>query len=321
MTVPMREGQRKSGSRGAGASPKRKPSGRRKPSQKRNAPGRFATELVGRVGELRLDYAKPDRRTIIAHSYFTTPWKLLPPIYLDDTGAAYTLLVNPSGGLVGGDHLSIDMSLDRDAHVMISSPSANRVYRTEGKVSEQHVNITVGPGAILEWLPEHTIPFAGSRFRQILHATLAPGATLLLWDAVASGRIARGERWAFTDLENEIRITTASGSSLLERYVLDPATDLGCVGLAEEWNYVASFYVVNDAVASEVWSGLESKIAAILDTRPGEVLGGVSTPPVPGIAVKVLVRTAPDLTAMLDALWAAVREGLWNLPPVSLRKY
>jgi len=277
--------------------------------------------LVGRVGELRLDYAKREHRTIIAHSYFTTPWKLLPPIYLDDTGAAYTLLVNPSGGLVGGDHLSIDMSLDRDAHVLISSPSANRVYRTENKVSEQHIDITVGPGAVLEWLPEHTIPFAGSRFRQTLQATLAPGATLLLWDAVSSGRIASGERWVFTDLENCIQITTASGSSLLERYVLDPSTDFGRVGLAEEWNYVASFHVVNDTTSSEVWTGLESKIAEILDARPGEVLGGVSTPSVPGLAVKVLTRTAPDLNAILDALWAAVRKGLWNLPPVSLRKY
>jgi urease accessory protein len=291
------------------------------PSLKKKGPGRFETESVGRVGELKLAYTKRDHRTIISRAYFTTPWKLLPPIYLDDTGAAYTLLVNPSGGLVGGDHLSIDMNVEQDAHVLISAPSANRVYRTEGKVSEQHVNITVGSGAVLEWFPEHTIPFAGSRFRQTLQATLASGATLLLWDAVASGRIARGERWAFTDLENDIRITTASGSSLLERYVLDPSTDLGRVGLAEEWNYVASFYVVNDAMASEVWSRLESKIAAILDARPGEVLGGVSTPPVPGLAVKVLTRTAPDLTAMLDALWAAVREGLWNLPPVSLRKY
>lgn len=277
--------------------------------------------MVGRVGELKLDYAKREHRTIIAHSYFTTPWKLLPPIYLDDTGAAYTLLVNPSGGLVGGDHLSIDMNVEQDAHVLISSPSANRIYRTEGKASEQHVNIMVGPGAVLEWVPEHTIPFAGSRFRQTLHTTLAPGATLLLWDAVASGRIARGERWAFTDLENEIRVTTASGGSLLERYVLDSTTDLGAVGLAEEWNYVASLYVVNDATASEVWSGLESKIAAILDTRPREVLGGVSAAPIPGLAVKVLARTAPDLNAMLDALWAAARERLWNLPPVSLRKY
>jgi len=300
---------------------KRNTSQKRSPSGTRNTAPSFSTESVGRVGELRLNYAKPDRRTIIAHSYFTTPWKLLPPIYLDDTGAAYTLLVNPSGGLVGGDHLSIDMSLDRDAHVLISSPSANRVYRTEGKASEQHINITVGPGAVLEWLPEHTIPFAGSRFRQTLRATLAAGATLLLWDAVASGRIAREERWAFTDLENEIRITTASGSSLLERYVLDPATDLGSVGLAEEWNYVASFYVVNDAVAPEIWNRLESKIAPVLDERDGQVLGGVSTPPVPGLAIKLLTRTAPDLTYMLDTLWATIREELLNLPPVSLRKY
>ncbi len=307
--------QRKRASRKASASP------RRTTSRRRNTPGRFATELVGRVGELKLKYAKLERKTVIAHSYFTTPWKLLPPIYLDDTGAAYTLLVNPSGGLVGGDCLTIDMSLDRDAHVLISAPSANRVYRTEGKVSEQHINITVGSGAVLEWLPEHTIPFAGSRFRQTLQAHLEPGAAIVLWDAIASGRIARGERWAFTDLENEIRITTASGGSLVERYILDPATDLGRVGLAEEWDYVASLYIVNDAMSSDVWRRLEGKVASMLDQKPGQVLGGVSTPAIPGVAIKLLTRTAPDLTHMLDALWATVREELWNLPPVSLRKY
>ncbi len=319
--MPIRERQQKRTSRKVSTSLKRKPSGKRKSSPTKIGPAPFETEFVGRVGKLRLTYAKRDHRTIISHAYFTTPWKLLPPIYLDDTGAAYTLLVNPSGGLVGGDHLSIDMTVGQDAHVLISAPSANRVYRTEGTASEQHVNITVGPGAVLEWFPEHTIPFAGSRFRQTLQATLAPGATLLLWDAVASGRIARGERWAFTDLENDIRITTASGSTLLERYVLDPSTDLGRVGLAEEWNYVASLYVVNDATSTEVWTKLESTIATILDTRPGEVLGGVSAGPVPGLAVKILARTAPDLNAILDALWAAAREGLRNLPPVSLRKY
>jgi urease accessory protein len=279
------------------------------------------TESVGHFGQLRLEYAKRDRRTVLTRSYCTTPWHLLPPIYLDETGAAYTLLVNPSGGLVGGDRLTIDMRLHKEAHVLISAPSANRVYRSEGAVSAQEVNIVVGPGAVLEWFPEHTIPFAGSRFRQVLHATLASGATLLLWDSIASGRIARGERWAFTDLQNEIRIVTESGNSLLERYILDPATDLGRVGLAEEWDYVASFYVMNDMMAPEVWSRLESKVALILDERPGQVLGGVSTPAVPGLAIKLLARTAPDLTHMLDALWAAVRQELWNLPPVSLRKY
>ena len=319
--MAIRAERKKRTSRTAGASSKRKPVGEKTPSTRKKVPGRFATELVGRVGELTLVYSKLDHRTVISHSYFTTPWKLLPPIYLDETGAAYTLLVNPSGGLVGGDHLSIDMTVEPGAHVLISAPSANRVYRSEGQVSEQHVHLRVGSGAVLEWFPEHTIPFAGSRFRQSLRATVESGATLLLWDALASGRIASGERWAFTDLENDIRITMASGSSLLERYVLDPSTDLGGVGLAEEWDYVASFYVVNDAIPPEVWTGLESNIAVFLDTKPGAVLGGVSTPPVPGLAVKLLARTAPDLLAMMDALWAAAREAVLKLPPVSLRKY
>jgi urease accessory protein len=321
MITTARAAQRNQPARGRSTSPTRKASTKRGSPQKADAVPRCSTESIGRVGELRLEYAKSRHQTIIAHSYFTTPWKLLPPIYLDDTGAAYTLLVNPSGGMVGGDCLAIDMRLHQEAHVLVSAPSANRVYRTEGKLSEQHIKITMGSGAILEWFPEYTIPFAGSRFRQTLHATLAPGATLLLWDAIACGRIAKGERWAFSELENEIEITTPSGGSLLERYVLDPTTDLGCVGLAEEWNYVASFYVVNDTAASEVWSGLESKIAVILDSRPGEVLGGVSTPPVPGLAIKILTRTAPDLTYMLGTLWATIREKLWNFPPVSLRKY
>jgi urease accessory protein len=290
-------------------------------SPKRKNSQDILTESVGRAGELRLAYAKRDGRTIIARSHCTTPWHLLPPIYLDDTGAAYTLLVNPSGGLVGGDRLSIDMSLGEEAHVLISAPSANRVYRSQGEVSIQEIEITIGAGAVLEWIPEHTIPFAGSRFRQTIHATLEPGATIVLWDAIASGRIARDERWAFTSLENEIRITTAPGQSLVERYALDPATDLGSVGLAAQWNYVASLYVVNDTVTPEAWSRMEARIGLLLDERTGSILGGVSQPAAPGIAVKLLAKTAPDLTGALDALWAAVRAELWNLPPVAWRKY
>ena len=287
----------------------------------RSDPSAVPTESVGRVGELRLEYAKRDGRTIITRSHCTSPWHLLPPIYLDDTGAAYTLLVNPSGGLVGGDHVSIEMKVHDGAHVLISAPSANRVYRSVGEVSVQDIEITVGADAVLEWFPEHTIPFAGSRFRQRLHATLAPGAVMLLWDAVAAGRIARGERWAFTDLENDIRITTASGGMLTERYILDQKTDLGLVGLAETWNYIASLYVVGDSVSDEVWSLLEQKIAAILDERPGWVLGGVSTPTVPGLVIKLLAKAGPDLTSMLEAVWAAVRQALWNRTPAMLRKH
>lgn len=281
----------------------------------------MSTSSVGRVGQLRLDYVRHDRKTIIARSRCTSPWHLFPPIYLDETGSAYTLLLNPSGGLVGGDRLSIEMTLGADAHVVISTPSANRVYRSLSEVSVQVVDVALGPGAILEWVPEPTIPFAGSRFRQVIHVTLAPGATVLLWDAIASGRIARGERWAFTSLENEIRVTTASGASVLERYDLTPREAQGQVKLAEAWDYVATLYVVGDAVGVDTWRRLEGALATILDERPGRVLGGVSQPALPGLAAKVLARSATDLHATLEALWGAVRRELWSLPAAVLRRY
>jgi len=274
---------------------------------------------IGRVGELVLDYARQCDRTVLTHSRCCSPWHFTPPIHLDDSACLYTPLVNPSGGLVGGDRLSVRAALGPDAHVLFSTPSANRVYRSLGETAAQTVELTVGPGAILEWVPEVTIPFSGSRFEQTIHVTLAPGATVLLWDAIASGRVARGERWAFTSLENEIRITSASGRSVLERYALEPAVH--GVGQAASWDYVGSLYLVGEGAAAEQWKQMEVQLGEILDGRPGVVLGGVSEPAAPGLAVKLVAKSAPDLNQTLNDLWQAARSVLWNLPRPDLRRY
>ena len=284
----------------------------------RGAPG---TADVGRVGTLALEYVRQGGRTVFGRTSCRTPWHLLPPIYLDESGSAYTLLVNPSGGLVGGDHLSIDLSIGRQAHALISTPSANRVYRSLSEDAIQEVTIRVAEKGILEWMPEHTIPFAGSRFRQSIDVRLGAGATLVLWDAIASGRIAHGERWKFATLENQIRITAGSGASVREHYVL-AADDKQGIGLAEAWDYVGSLFVIGDAVSAAQWGTLETALADILDKRGNvPVLGGVSQPAVPGLVVKLVARSAPVMTSILRDMWAAIRQILWQMEPAVLRKY
>lgn len=276
---------------------------------------------VGRVGELALTYARHGRETVLAHSRCSSPWHLSPTIRLDDTGCAYQPLLNPSGGLVGGDRLSARAVCGPGTHVLLSTPSANRVYRSLGEPSVLTVDLRVEAGAVLEWVPDVTIPYAGSRFLQRIAVRLAPGATCLLWDALASGRIARGERWAFASWENEIRILTDSCGSVLERSHVEPEGCPDAVGLAAEWDYVGSLYVIGEAVGADVWKDLAGRLRAILDARPGLALGGVSEPAVPGLAVKLLARTAPDLQDLLGALWGAIRSHLWGLSPPLLRKY
>ena len=277
--------------------------------------------LVGRRGTLSYEFEREGSRTVLARSSCTSPWHHFPPSYLDDSGCAYTWLVNPSGGLVGGDHLSVEAQLHAGAHVLMTNPSANRVYRSLSEPVLQEIRLSVGPHARLEWLPEVTIPFAGSRFRQSIHVDLAPGATVVLWDAMASGRMARQERWAFASVENEICIRTSLGGSVVERYRVTPVRLPESVGLVGSWDYVASLYVIGDAVDADVWIRLDAVLAAVLEQRPGLVLGAVSTPAVPGLAVKLVARSAPDLTVTLEAIWAAVRKELWDLPVTNLRRY
>src|SRR6185436_595061 len=109
--------------------------------------GPASTESVGRVGSLDLAYARRGPETILTRVSCRSPWHWFPPISLDE-GSAYTLLVNPSGGLVGGDRLSLRAGLGPDAHVLFSTPSANRVYRTLSEPAIQSIELIVGPGAI-----------------------------------------------------------------------------------------------------------------------------------------------------------------------------
>ena len=280
--------------------------------------GSSVLETVGRRGALSYEFERAGRRTILTRSSCTSPWHHFPPSYLDDSGCAYTWLVNPSGGLVGGDHVSVEARFHARTHVLMTSPSANRVYRSLSEQAVQEVRLSVGPDARLEWLPEVTIPFSGSRFHQTIHVDLAPGATVVLWDAMASGRIAMQERWAFARIDNEIRIQTAAGGSAIERFQVTPET----VGkIAAEWDYVASLFVIGDAIESGTLSRLKDAMADLLERWPGEVLGGVSEPAAPGLAIKLVARSAPALTEVLESLSAVVRAQFWGLSPAMLRRY
>ena len=143
----------------------------------------------------------------------------------------------------------------------------------------------------------------------------------MLWDALASGRIARGERWAFAGLDNEIRMITTSGKSMVERYRVTPTGEWAEMSAVHDWDYVGTFYVMGEAVDEERWKRLEERIEEILNGCRDRVLAGVSEPSVQGRVVRLLTRSAPDLISTLQSIWRTARAQLLGLPVPALRKY
>src|SRR5690606_13409835 len=68
-----------------------------------------------------------------------------------------------------------------------------RSYRSTGATAEVTTRLKVGRNAHLDWLPQETILFAGSRLARILEIDLDDGATLTAIEAVLLGRDAMGE--------------------------------------------------------------------------------------------------------------------------------
>src|SRR6202051_3320392 len=166
----------------------------REPTSERNP------ERVGRDGFLRLRFARRGAHTILAQSRFSLPLQALTPLTLSD-GASYLMLLNPTGGVLGGDHLITEIVQEAETHVCLTTPSATRIYRTAEKPAILETLIHLEEGATLEYFPDHVIPHTGSALRQSLRIDMARGSRAIILDSMASGRVAHGERWSFSVMD------------------------------------------------------------------------------------------------------------------------
>ena len=270
---------------------------------------------VGRDGMLRLDFERRGPTTVLARSRYTLPLQVLAPMALEDPAAVVSIL-NPTGGLVGGDHLVIDVGVGAAAHACLTTPSATKVYRTEADPACQDVTVRLEAGAICEWVPDHTIPFAGSALCQRITVDAGDGACLILVDAFAAGRVGRGETWAFRRLDSAITVRDAKGWLLRDRFVIEAGSpfDPRQLGATEGCPYFASMVVVADDVG-----GFLRAVSARFPAG-GELGVAAGALPRRGALVRCLAPSAPILLDALAVLWATARRQVLDLPPLALRK-
>ncbi len=147
-------------------------------------------------GESRVSFAVRDGQTRLADLYQRDPCRVLFPD--SEPGAPpQAVLVTTSGGVAGGDSLKMEVEVGFGAHAVVATQAAEKIYRA-APGSEPcliDVGVTVGEGAVLDWLPQETIVFQGSRLKRRTVAHVAPGGALLACEMVVLGRAASGERF------------------------------------------------------------------------------------------------------------------------------
>jgi len=275
---------------------------------------------------LALDFARDAAtgRTFLSASVQEPPLRVVRAFALED-GSALAHLHNVSGGLLGGDRLALSVNVGAGASVQLTSTGGTRIYRPrkEAPPTVQTNEIRLREDALLEYIPDAIIPYAGARFTQHTRIELAPGAGLFWWEVIAPGREASGEVFAYERIE--MRTDVIAGGRLIgaENIRLDPrGSALRSIARLGEYRYWATFYICRAGLDSAAWLAAEEHLreAAGELSQPGAALWGVSTLLTDGLVVRGLAARGRDALAGLHALWNAAKLHLYGRAAVPPRK-
>jgi urease accessory protein len=156
---------------------------------------------------------------VLAEAFATSPLRILTP--RNHGHAAWVFLSSFGGGLVDGDRFDLRVEAEPDASGFVCTQASTKVYRSAQGCS-QRLEVHVAQGAAIAILPDPVVPFAGARYTALTEVSLAADASILIFDATSSGRVARGERWQFARLDSRTEITRASRLVYVDATRLDP---------------------------------------------------------------------------------------------------
>ncbi len=172
-------------------------------------------------GNLRLRAAVSQGRTVLTEVYRTAPFHPAPARQRGHQTVVALQEVSP--GIFPGDRLEASVTVDPGACLVVEAQGAARVYPSpHGEDAESGTDLAVAAGGSLWWIPGVLIPYQDARLVSRVHAHLETGASIALLDILTPGRVAMGERDAYSRLDLRTRIDVAGRPVLIERALLAP---------------------------------------------------------------------------------------------------
>ena len=153
--------------------------------------------------EARASFARVGARTEPARLFETGGLRWRFPRSSSPCEAA---IVNTGGGVAGGDSYSLSLTLGEGAEVEATTPSAERIYRSNGPAASIATRLTLAPRARLFWLPQETLMFEGARLERRLEVDTSGEAAFIVAETLVLGRFAMGESRIDATLRDSWRV-------------------------------------------------------------------------------------------------------------------
>lgn len=263
------------------------------------------------VASITLGFSARPEKTVMSSMHFKGPMRVQRPFYPEGS-PCHVYLLHPPGGMVSGDKLSIAINVEENAHALLTTPSAGKVYSADSaQVSQsQSITIAVGKRGICEWLPQENILFDGANAFLSTRISLHSTSLFVGWDMVSFGRQAGNSPFQSGSLSQRFQISIEGKLCTVENFRLDPELELlsSSLGLGG-YSHVGNLYFVGQ--------GIESKIDILRSTLPetSDSLFIAATHKPNMLVVRAFSHCAEQLRNTFYHIWGAMREPVLMVPP------
>ena len=130
-------------------------------------------------------------------------------------------IVNTGGGMAGGDHLHFGLGLSESTSLIVSTQSAEKIYRADAGASHIDLDINLENQTCLYWFPQESIIFDGAKFKRRMNVCLAPQARFAAFEGFVFGRQAMGEQLRSVSVKDDWMIRRDNKLIFAERLRLE----------------------------------------------------------------------------------------------------
>jgi urease accessory protein len=254
-------------------------------------------------GELRLGFKRRGSLTVLDTLYQQGCAKARLP-NIEESGWKSAVTLNTSGGLTGGDRMSIAVDWHQGAQASVAGQAAEKIYRASSGTAQVRTRLTLESGAQGEWLPQETIFFDRAALDRDTQVSLMPDSDFLGVESVVLGREAMGESVTQGALRDAWRIHR--GGRLVYADVVAVEGDIASRFARSAIADGARAFATILHVAPEAERKLEAVRAAI-DNLEDAQAGASSWDGL--LAVRVLARDGEALLTAVRRALEPLREG------------
>ncbi len=145
------------------------------------------------LAELQLDFSYTAHGTQLSRTSRKGPLSVQKAFYPEGRDCAHVYLLHPPAGIVSGDELRVLIALQSQAHLLLTTPGANRFYRAREDLSigdskqTQITTVTLASQAKCENLPQETIVYEGADGFNTVDINICSDSVYLGWDITCLG--------------------------------------------------------------------------------------------------------------------------------------